>query len=160
MLRVAPISLKAAMAFVHDVHRHELSGRQRPVRFGLFAASVVDDDGVVRGVAIVGRPVARMLCDGWTCEVVRVATDGCRNACSMLYSACAKAAKALGYRSIVTYTRADEPGTSLKAAGWVRCGTTKGQRWTRRSRPRADVLDVCDKVRWAATWSALLRKMA
>jgi hypothetical protein len=38
----------------------------------------------------------------------------------MLYGAVWRAAKAMGYRRCITYTQADEPGTSLRAAGWRR----------------------------------------
>jgi hypothetical protein len=73
---------------------------------------------VLVGVAIVGRPVARPYQDGMTLEVNRTVTDGHPNANSMLYGACARAAFALGYRRLITYTQADESGASLRAAGW------------------------------------------
>lgn len=66
-----------------------------------------------------GRPVARGLDDGHTIEVVRLATDGTPNACSMLYGACWRAARALGYVRGVTYTQTDESGASLRASGWT-----------------------------------------
>lgn len=90
------------------------------------------------GVAVVGRPVARMLQDGFTAEVTRLCTDGTRNACSMLYSACWRAAKALGYRKMITYILNTEPGTSLKAAGWKVIGERGGGSWSVPSRPRVD----------------------
>lgn len=46
-----------------------------------YSIGVAKDEMLV-GVAIVGRPVARLLDDDHTLEVVRVATDGTRNACS------------------------------------------------------------------------------
>jgi hypothetical protein len=36
----------------------------------------------------------------------------------MLYGAIARAARALGYRRLITYTLASESGTSLRAVGW------------------------------------------
>jgi hypothetical protein len=96
-LTVRPITLRAANAEVERLHRHHPA-----VRGCLFCLSVVDQDGAVRGVAIVGRPVARMLQDGVTAEVTRVATDGAQNACSMLYGAAWRAARAIGYRRLIT----------------------------------------------------------
>lgn len=84
-------------------------------------------DGEVIGVAIVGRPVARLLaCDPFTAEVTRLCTDGTRNACSMLYSATWRASRALGYHRLVTYTLQEEGGASLRAAGWRVVGETAG----------------------------------
>jgi len=95
-------------------------------------------DGKIVGVAIVGRPVARMRDDGETAEVTRLCTDGTRNACSFLYGACARAAFALGFKRIGTYILASEPGTSLTGAGWRLVGETGGGSWSRGDRPRVD----------------------
>ncbi|PSK89964.1 hypothetical protein CLV63_12468 [Murinocardiopsis flavida] len=112
-LRLIPVSLAEARAFVEVWHRH--LGPPRGHKFSLGAA---EEPGVLVAVAMVGRPVARALNDGRTLEVTRLATDGTPNACSLLYAASRRAARALGYRRLITYTRADEPGTSLRAAGW------------------------------------------
>ena len=98
------MSVQDAKAYVKEHHRHHA-----PPLSGLFAVAVAEGE-VVRGVAIVGRPVARGNADGWTAEVTRVATDGARNACSMLSGACWRAARALGYRRLVTYTLESEGG--------------------------------------------------
>lgn len=103
------------------------------------------------GVAVVGRPVARHLQDGWTAEVTRVATDGTRNACSMLYGACWRACRALGWRRLVTYTLDTEPGTSLRAAGWTLVGDAGGGSWSCASRPRVDRHPLQQKLRWEAS---------
>ena len=142
---VTPISLTDAMLFIERVHRHH-----RAPQGGLFAVAVSEGEEVV-GVAIVGRPVARMLADGWTAEVTRLATDGHPNACSMLYAACWRAARALGYRKLVTYILDTEPGTSLKAAGWICIGKTSGGSWDRVSRPRIDKHPLQTKMRWEVT---------
>jgi hypothetical protein len=140
-----PVSIQDAAAFVAQHHRHH-----RPPPGGLFAVGVADAGQVV-GVAIVGRPVARMLNDGWTCEVTRVATDGSRNACSMLYGACRRAALALGWRRLVTYTLPEEGGASLRAAGWrVVAERTGGGSWSRERRPRVDRHPTQQKIRWEA----------
>ena len=113
-LEIAPITLRAASNFISEHHRHN-----QPPRGWKFGVSVLLD-GTLVGVATAGRPVARMLDDGLTLEVNRTCTDGTPNANSKLYGACWRAGKALGYRRLITYTQADEPGASLKAAGFVK----------------------------------------
>lgn len=141
-LQLTPISISDACEFVRRHHRHH-----RPPVGGLFAVSC-SCDGEVVGVAIVGRPVARMLQDGWTAEVTRVATDGTKNACSMLYGACWRACRALNYRRLVTYTLDTEPGTTLLAAGWKCIGKAGGGSWSVPSRPRVDKHPTQMKLRW------------
>lgn len=97
-LTLTPITLAEANAFVKQHHRHH-----QPTT-GHIVSVAVSDDEKVRGVAIVGRPVARMLDDGFTAEVNRCCTDGAHNACSMLYRAAWRAVRALGYRKLITYT--------------------------------------------------------
>lgn len=145
-LTIVPVSFREAKAYVAEHHRHHA-----PPRGHKFSVGVADDDGVLRGVAMIGRPVARMLDDGLTLEVNRVATDGAKNACSALYGAAWRAAKALGYRRLVTYTLASEPGTSLRASGWRLVGEVKGRSWSCPSRPRdEDAQLTLDKLRWEA----------
>ncbi len=114
-MNIAPITLRAANAFIDQHHRHNA-----PVRGWRFGAAVQDKDGATVGVATAGRPVSRHLDDGSTLEVNRTCTDGTRNANSMLYGAIWRAAKALGYRRCVTYIQGNETGASLRAAGWVK----------------------------------------
>src|ERR1700728_159081 len=97
-LEIFPASLKEANCFVAAHHRHH-----QPVIGHKFSLSVVCAKGIVRGVAIVGRPAARYLDDGLTLEVNRVATCGYPNSCAALYGACRRAAFALGYRRLITY---------------------------------------------------------
>lgn len=87
-------------------------------------------------MAIAGRPLARSINHETTVEVLRLCTDGTPNACSALYGACLRAARALGYQRIITYTLEDEPGTSLRAAGWTFGYRTAGGAWSRAGRPR------------------------
>lgn len=143
-LQVVPCSIQDARSYVEQHHRHH-----PPPVSGLFAVAVAEGP-TVRGVAIVGRPVARMLDDGWTAEVTRVATDGARNACSMLYGAAWRAARALGWRRLITYTLDTEPGTSLRAAGWRIVGEVRGRSWSCPSRPRVDRHPTQAKLRWEA----------
>lgn len=113
-LYVAPITFRAACAFVAELHRHN-----KPPRGHKFSISVRCGD-TLHGVAMAGRPVARHFDDGVTLEVNRTCTDGTPNANSMLYGAVWRAAKAMGYRRCITYTQADECGASLRAVGWRR----------------------------------------
>lgn len=106
-------------------------------------------DGWIVGVAMIGRPVARMADDGETLEVTRVATDGTRNACSFLYGAAVRLVRGIRYKRLITYTRADEPGASLRAVG-ARPDALRGisagaSGWT--SRP-GRVVDSAASVRW------------
>jgi|SRR5690606_38717306 len=87
---------------------------------------------------MVGRPVARHLQDGLTLEVNRLCTDGTKNVCSKLYSACWRVARELGYRRLITYILESEPGVSLKAAGWREVGVRGGGSWNSPTRPRVD----------------------
>jgi hypothetical protein len=147
-LQVVPISLDEANAFVAMFHRHH-----KPVPGHKFSIAVSDGSEVVRGVAIVGRPVARLLDDGWTLEVNRCRTDGTRNACSMLYGAAWRAAKSLGYRKLITYTLESEGGASLRGAGWKCIGkatTAVGRGWNVPSRPRVDTHPLQQKLKWEA----------
>jgi hypothetical protein len=109
-LTIVPLTLRAANAVVAQLHRHN-----KPARGCKFCIGVVDEAGTLRGVLIAGRPVARGLDDGRTIEVNRTATDGCPNANSALYAAAWRAAQAMGYRTLITYTQADESGASMRA---------------------------------------------
>lgn len=143
-LEVVPMTLREARAYVDRIHRHH-----RAPQGGLFAIGAAEDDEIV-GVVIVGMPVARMLADGYTCEVTRLASDGSRNACSMLYRAAWRAARAMGYRRLVTYTLPEEGGTSLRAAGFALIGEAGGGAWNRPNsgRPRVDLHPTQSKLRW------------
>ena len=141
-LQVVPMDLASAREFVSRHHRHH-----QPSVGHKFSLGVVDEAGELRGVAMVGRPVARAADDGWTLEVNRVATDGCANACSALYAAAWRAARALGYRRVVTYTLPTESGASLRGAGWRLVGETPGRSWSCPSRPRVSK-NLGLKLRW------------
>lgn len=141
-LRIVPLHLREANALVERLHRHH-----RPVRGAKFAVGAARDDEII-GCAITGRPVSRNLDDGMTLEVLRVATDGSKNACSLLYGASWRAARALGYKRLVTYTLPQEGGASLRASGWRCIGQAGGGRWSRTSRPRVDLHPQQTKLRW------------
>lgn len=141
-LAAIPVTFDQAAAFVRDHHRHLTP----PVGHKFSIGATVD--GQLVGVIIVGRPVARQRDDGETLEVTRCCTTGHRNACSFLYGAAARAAFALGYRRIGTYTLQSEPGTTLRAAGWKLIGETRGGRWSRLNRPRPDFHPLEQKWLW------------
>jgi hypothetical protein len=109
----------------------------------------MDDKGLLRGVAIVGRPVSRFLDNGLTAEVTRLCTDGRENACSFLYAACAHIAKHMGYQKIITYILAAERGTSLKASGWTNNGVCGGNSWDTPKRPRPNSGNLGKKVMYS-----------
>ena len=136
------MSITDAKFFILHYHRHH-----QPLVSGLFAVGCACGLDIV-GVAVVGRPVARHLDNGWTAEVTRLCTDGTKNVASKLYSACWRAARALGYRKLITYILASEKGTSLKAAGWKVIAETKGGSWSVPSRPRVDKHPLQGKLRW------------
>jgi hypothetical protein len=142
MLELVPMSLKEANAFVTAKHRHhgEVQGH-------VFSLGCTQDGNVV-GVCTVGRPVARMLQDGWTLEVTRMATDGTKNACSFLYSKAWRAVQGLGHKRLVTYILDTEHGTSLNAAGWRCLGKAGGGSWSRNGRPRVDTHPLQTKIRF------------
>lgn len=142
---IVPLPLDEANAFVQQHHRHH--GR---VVGHKFSVGVANEEAEVVGVAIVSRPVARMLDDGLTLEITRVATNGCKDACSALYGACRRAAFALGYKKLVTYTLASESGASLRAAGYRVVGEVRGRSWSCSSRPRVDKHPTQAKLRWEA----------
>lgn len=144
MLTLVPISLAEANEFVRTHHRHNA-----PVPGAKFCVACSEGETIV-GVAIVGRPVARMANDGWTLEVNRVCTDGTRNANSFLYGAVRRAAWALGYKKLITYTLPEESGASLRAAGYQAMGEAGGGRWSRENRPRVDTHKLQAKIKWAA----------
>lgn len=141
-LYLVPITFAEANEFVKGHHRHH--GKVAGHKFSVAAAK----DGVIVGVAIVGRPVSRYLDDGWTLEVNRLCTDGTKNACSFLYAAAWRAARAMGYKKLVTYILESESGTSLRAAGWRCVGQAGGLRWTGRSRPTVDLYPAQMKLRF------------
>jgi len=143
MLKLTTVSLADANAFVASKHRHH-----KPVRGHKFSIGCMADGALV-GVAIVGRPVSRYLDDGLTLEVTRLCTDGTKNACSFLYGAAWRAAKALGYKKIITYTLATETGTSLQAAGWICEGMAGGLRWTGKRKPPSDLYPAQMKLRYS-----------
>jgi hypothetical protein len=147
-LHLVPVSQAVAEDCVVRWHRH-----LDPPVGDIFRVGVATDDGVLVAVGIAGRPTARNLQDGQTIEVTRIAADGTRNACSMLYGALRRAGFALGYTRVITYTQDDEGGASLRAAGYrVVAQRPPHKGWSRPSRPRDDShRDLIARTLWEAS---------
>jgi len=142
VLELQPITKAEADVFIRRHHRHH-----RPTvgwRFGI----AVNNGREVVGVIVVGRPVARHLDNGWIAEVTRCCTNGTPHAASKLYAAAWRAARAMGYRRMITYVLKSERGTSLKAAGWKVLYETAGGSWSCPSRPRVDKHPLGQKTLW------------
>ena len=144
MLKLTPVTLRQANAFVKQFHRHHKATVGHK-----FSIGVTTGERLV-GVAICGRPVSRYLDDGFTLEVNRLCTDGTRNACSMLYGAAFRAAVAMGYTKVITYILESENGASPKAAGFTCEGKAGGKIWTG-GRCRDNGVPQEMKLRWSKT---------
>jgi hypothetical protein len=142
VLELIPVSLADANAFVANHHRHH-----KPVVGHKYSIGVKSGSALV-GVAIVGRPVSRYLDNGLTLEVNRLCTDGTKNACSFLYAAAWRAAKAMGYKKLITYILDTESGVSLKAAGFRCAGLAGGKRWTGKRAPPVPICPPQMKYRY------------
>jgi len=143
------VTFRQAVVFVEKHHRHNKPPRGHKFSIGLFNGKLV-------GVVMAGRPVARAFDDGLTLEINRTCTLGHKNANSMLYGAAWRAAKAMGYRRAVTYTRKDESGVSLRAAGWRKVAELSARSsWAQSTKDRrlrrmrdADGPGGIDRIRW------------
>lgn len=143
-LELRPCDFQTAAQFVGEHHRHN-----KPPVGHKFSIAVYDaGGGVLHGVCMVGRPIGRYLDDGLTLEVNRCCTDGTRNACTMLYGAAQRAAAALGYKRIITYTLESENGSSLRASNWICDGPAGGTHWTGQRYEQTEMVLGEMKVRW------------
>jgi hypothetical protein len=144
-LSLQPVTFDEACRFVELHHSHH-----QPPQGHRFSIGVNDGEKVV-GVVITGRPIPRAFDDGWTAEITRCCTDGTKNAASKLYASAWRAARAMGYRRVITYTLIEEDGTCLKAAGFRIVGQTKGGSWNTPARPRVDKAPTGQKTLWELT---------
>jgi len=142
-----PLTRSETNEYIRTHHRHH-----GPVAGYKFAIGSVIDDQLV-GIAVVGRPVSRVLDNGLTMEVTRLCTDGTQNACSFLYAACARICKEMGYERLITYILESEPGTSLRATGWIDEGPAGGGSWDCPSRRRKDKGTTENKRRFSVYFS-------
>ena len=113
-LRIVPVELSEANALVKQWHRHHKEAQGHRFSIGAYDTK----RGELVGAAIIGRPVARLVNWRTTVEIVRLVSDGTKNACSILYAASARVARELGYEKIQTYILDTETGVSLLASGW------------------------------------------
>jgi hypothetical protein len=149
----APITLREANAFVEQFHRHS----DRTSRDGGKYAIAAEVDEMIVGVAIVGRPVSRILAADRFCgEVLRacVSPEAPRNVNSFLYGACWRAWRAMGGRKLITYTLQTESGESLRGAGWKIIAEVKGHKdgWESTGRRREwKPIYGQQKLRWEVT---------
>ena len=141
-LQLEPITLKQANAFIDQHHSHHIH-----VTGWKFGVGVKKGNQLV-GVGIAGRPVSRMLQDGFTLEITRCCTTREKNVASMIYGALTRAAFALGYTKVITYTLLEESGSSLNASNFTRVREAGGGSWSRDNRPRNDKHPLGKKVLW------------
>ena len=141
-MNIRPCGLREANEFVTNFHRHHKAVTGHKFSIG------VEENGKLCGVAICGRPVSRHLDDGYTLEINRCCTDGTKNACSMLYGACFRIAKNMGYKKVITYILKTEPGTSLKASGFVCEGEAGAEIWSGK-RKKDNGVPREKKTRWS-----------
>ena len=140
-MEIKPINFRDACEFISKYHRHH-----KPTVGCKFSLGLYDGDILV-GVAVCGRPVSRYYDDGLTCEINRLCTDGTFNACSMLYGACCRVAKEMGYKKVITYILESEDGASLKASNFVCEGKAGGTHWTGKRNKGQDI-PAEKKKRW------------
>ena len=149
-LHLVPVSRKVANDCVTRWHRHN---GVPSIAGDMFRVGAATDDGTLVAVGLAGRPVARAYDDGQTIEVHRVSSDGSTNATSMLYAALTRAAFALGYTRVITYTQADETGASLRAVGWRAIAQRPARSgWSTPARPRDDAkYETTERTLWEVT---------
>jgi hypothetical protein len=158
-LHSIPMTFRQGNAWVAAFHRHN-----KPPRGHKFTTAAVDDDGVIWGIAMAGRPIARENDDGLTLEVYRSVTldSGPPNVNSYLYAACWRIGREMGYLRCITMTQGDEPGTSLVAAGYrliaVRPARGSWQESTRDERLRAMRDSVGNGGVERKAWEAVMTK--
>jgi hypothetical protein len=139
-------------------HRHHSKPQGHKFSIAIY------NGGVRVGVAMVGRPVSRLVqkAEPCTLEVLRVATWGHpalrRNASSKLYAACGSRALELGYDKLITSILDEESGVSLRASGFVCVRRGKGGSWNRAARPREDKAPTGRKTVWARGLTKHTRK--
>lgn len=142
-MEIRPLTLKQANELINQLHRHH-----KPVQGHRFSLACFAENKLV-GAATVGRPVSRELDSTRIAEVTRLVTDGTKNCCSFLYSACARICREMGFDRIQTYILNSETGNSLKASGWKFDGMTRGGTWNCKTRKgRREDQPLVPKQRW------------
>ena len=140
-MQIRPMTCGEASDFINKYHKPTKATARHKLSIGLY------DNNKLGGCAVCGRPVSRYLDDGFTCEINRLCTDGTKNACSMLYGACCRVAKEMGYKKIITYILESENGASLKASNFICEGEAGGTHWTGKRNKGQDIPKEM-KIRW------------
>ena len=152
-LRVRGVAFPVARAFIDKHHQHV--GAPHAWRFG---ASIWNGHAMM-GVLTVGNPVAPAFNGRGIVEVNRLCVRRDLNpmlrwnCCSMLLGHAAAEAGRRGFSRIITYTRGDEDGASLRASGWVCEGLAGGGGWHSGRRARSNRNAWIVKQRWSRTLS-------
>jgi hypothetical protein len=149
-LRIGSVRLQDAKRFVARHHGH-----CRPPVTWRFGATVFNGRFWL-GVVMVGNPVAPAYArQGGIVEVNRlcirrdVPSVLRWNGASKLLGWAAQEAARRGFERIISYTRIDEDGASLRAAGWTPEARVRGRGWHSRRRNRSNSNAWIDKLRWS-----------
>ena len=144
-LTAVPITQRDAKEWVNTHHKHNKAPHGDVFRVAARA------DEMIVGVAMVGRPVSRVLQSQGAAEVIRMClVEGApKNTASFLYGRCIRAARALGYTALYTYSLDFEEGASIRASSFVVDGHVRGRSWSCKGRPRVDQpFQKTNKIRW------------
>ncbi|MCK9549167.1 XF1762 family protein [Aquamicrobium sp.] len=147
--RIVPLTLREANDFVEQWHRHS----SRTSNDGGKFAIGMEHNGQLVGVAIVGRPVARLLQVPGAAEVLRLCTSPAapKGAASKLYARCRRIWQQMGGTTLHTYTLKRESGASLRGAGIHEpSAEVEPQQWDRPSREREE-RDIYEQPKWRWT---------
>ncbi len=147
-MKIVPLILREANDFVEQWHRHSARTSNDGGKFAIG----LEHDGQLVGVAIVGRPIARLLHEEGAAELLRLCTSPAapKGAGSKLYARARRIWQLMGGTKFHTYTWADESGASMRGAGLkTPAAVVEGEQWDREARPRKRraVYDE-RKVRW------------
>ena len=153
MFEAYPLPLKQAKRFISEHHSHN-----KAPSFHIFSIGV-KYKGQPVGVGCVSMPTARALMDGYSCEITRlcVSDDAPKNACSFLYGRLCRAAFAMGYQRIYTYSLESERASSIKASGFKIDGFSKRRKQNGHAKRRDSIqtrllgnsfYPIESKVRW------------
>lgn len=147
-LEIRDVTFAVAKEFIREHHRH-----CDPPPGWKFGAALFNGDDMV-AVVTAGRPSSRHLDAQGCMEITRVCVkdmeprDLVANACSMLYGYACREAFQRGFGRVVTYTKKDESGASLRAAGFTPVVSRGGGEWARRGRRRRPGRNTVPKTRW------------
>lgn len=152
-MKIVPLTLRIANDFVELHHRHSARTSNDGGKFAIG----LEHEGLIVGVAIVGRPVARLLqaADPYPAELLRLCTssDCPKGGGSKLYARARRIWQLMGGTHFHTYTLARESGETMRAVGFraEEAKPVPAAHWHRSSRPRtAKPIEEEPKLRWTA----------